>query len=43
MTYRKLNEQLMHVWQYLWDTYYENGGVPKHVSDAISLIQERIF
>jgi hypothetical protein len=32
---------LMHVWEYLWNTYKKDGGVPAHISDAISLIQER--
>jgi len=36
------NPELMRVWQYLWTTYKDNGSVPKHISDAISLIQERM-
>lgn len=26
-------------WTYLWATYKENGGVPKDISDAISILQ----
>jgi hypothetical protein len=33
---------LVRVWTYLWFAYKDNGSVPKDVSDAISLIQERM-
>jgi hypothetical protein len=32
---------LYRVWEYLWKSYYDNGGVIKPISDAITLIQER--
>jgi hypothetical protein len=36
------NRTLMRVWEYLWKTYYDNGSVPRDISDAITLIQARI-
>jgi len=37
-----VNAELIRVWEYLWDTYRFNGGVPRNISDAISLIQDRM-
>jgi hypothetical protein len=36
------NAKLLSVWNYLWRTYKDNGGVPREISNAISLIQERL-
>ena len=38
----KENAPLIRVWEYLWNTYRENGGVPRDISDAITIIQFRI-
>ena len=45
MDYRKFQQEngpLVRVWSYLWRTYKENGSVPRHISQAITLIQERV-
>jgi len=36
------NQPILRVWNYLWRTYKQNGSVPKNISDAIALIQERV-
>jgi hypothetical protein len=41
-THANENRAIMRVWEYLWRTYYDNGSVPRDISDAISLIQSRI-
>jgi hypothetical protein len=42
MTWAGDNNAIIRVWIYLWRTYYDNGSVPRDISDAISLIQARI-
>ena len=42
MTFTGDNCTLLRVWEYLWRTYYDNGSLPRDISDAISLIQSRI-
>ena len=32
-------QKLIRVWEYLWETYNQDGRVPRSIADAITVVQ----